>query len=264
MIIDFHTHAFPDNLAGPALEKLLANSNGLPACHDGTISGLLASMDRAGIETSVIASIATKPGQFKNILEWSKEITGPRIVPLGSVHPHCPDFAHAVSKIAEEGLPGIKLHPMYQEFALDDQALYPLYEEVASRGLFLLLHAGFDIAYPGNRQAIPERILRVHRDFPQLKLIAAHLGGWNLWDEVLDKLAGKDIYLETSMVLDYCPEETLKAILARHDPTRILFGTDSPWANQALEVAGWKNMKLKEHFLEDIFSLNAKQLLAWR
>lgn len=264
MIIDFHTHAFPDHLAERALQTLQDNSGGLPVHHDGSVGGLLDSMDRAGVEVSVIASIATRPGQFENILAWSKKIRGRRLIPFASLHPQCPDPAAAIGSIAAEGMPGVKLHALYQEFFLDDRAVYPIYEELQAHKLILLIHAGYDIAFPGNRQAEPRRILTLHRDFPRLKLVAAHLGGWSLWDEVLENLAGEDIYLEGSMAIDYCAPDTLQAILNRHDERRVLFGSDAPWTDQSREVNSWQTLGLPDRQLEKIFSLNAQALLGSR
>ncbi|HOO78273.1 MAG TPA: amidohydrolase family protein [bacterium] len=260
-IIDFHTHAFPDTLAEKAMGVLLKSSGDAPAYHDGTIAGLVASMDRAGIRTAVLASIATRPGQSSSILEWSRSVRSERIVPLGSIHPLAPDPAAEAEAVAAAGLPGIKLHPMYQEFEFDDRRLYPLYEELSSRGLVLLTHAGYDIAFGGNRQASPEKILKVHRDFPDLKLVAAHLGGWRLWEEVLEFLAGEDIYLETSMALGEGDPGVLAAIIGRHDPGRLLFGSDSPWGDQSREVETWNNYPLPEAARAALFSGNAARLL---
>jgi predicted TIM-barrel fold metal-dependent hydrolase len=127
VIIDFHGHAFPDDLAPHATETL----NGrIPrdghAVLDGTLGALLASMDRAGIDRCAICSIATAPKQVDPILRWSASIAGERVLPFGSVHPECADPAAEVHRIAGAGLKGIKLHPLYQDFAADERGLWPL------------------------------------------------------------------------------------------------------------------------------------------
>ena len=111
--IDIHTHAFPDPIAKvaiPALER----EGGIKAYLDGTVAGLLASMDRGGIEQSVLCSIATRPEQFAPILEWSKEIRSERIVPFPSLHPADPDLLAHLQMIHDEGFKGIKMHSYYQ------------------------------------------------------------------------------------------------------------------------------------------------------
>ena len=261
MVIDFHTHAFPDSLAERALNALGAHSGDYRAYHDATVRGLLISMNRAGIGAAVVASIATKPEQAEKILRWSSLIRGPRIIPFPSVHPRSPRAVPEIQRIAAEGFPGIKLHPMYQEFTIDDPALFPLYEAVAGSGLILLFHAGFDIAFPGNHQADPSRILRVHQAFPTLKIVASHLGGWRLWPEVLQTLAGKPIYLETSFAAREAEEAVFRAILEKHPPDYLLFGTDSPWLDQKEELRVWRELDLPEDRREKILFRNAERLL---
>ena len=85
-IIDFHTHAFPDDLAARAVSALEKGA-GVPAMLDGKVSSLLKSMDRAGIERSMVCSIATKPAQFQKILDWSKAVRSSRIIPFPSIRP---------------------------------------------------------------------------------------------------------------------------------------------------------------------------------
>jgi predicted TIM-barrel fold metal-dependent hydrolase len=96
------------------------------------------------------------------------------------------------------------------------------------------MHSGRDIAFPpDDDRAAPRRVLAVHEAFPGIPLVAAHMGGWRSWDEVLDSLAGTDVYLETSYSVGLCPPQTLAALRERHSPERVLFGTDSPWRDQA-------------------------------
>jgi len=101
-IIDFHAHAFPDKLAEKAI-TFLEGKGGVSAHLDGKISSLLESMDRCGIEKSVVCSIATKPSQFFSILEWSDSIRTDRIVPLPSIHPDDPGVIENVGLIKKKG-----------------------------------------------------------------------------------------------------------------------------------------------------------------
>ncbi len=238
MTIDVHAHAFPDDLAGKAIEVL--NSEIPESAHavlDGSIADLLRSMDRAGIEAAVICNIATKPKQVDAIIRWSRTVDSERIIPLGSVHPAGDNPAGDVHKVAEAGLKGIKLHAMYQDFAVDAPAMLPIYEAICERGLVLTLHAGRDIAYPpDDDRASPERIRRVHDAFPDMPIVAAHMGGWKMWGQVARKLAGTDVYLETSYSFGMGCEGELDRIMERHCAERILFGTDSPWVDQALTL----------------------------
>lgn len=262
MIIDFHTHAFPDKLAVNAIAKLTYPSKIKPS-FDGTVSGLLKSMDEAGIEKSVVLNIATKPAQTENIIKWCKEIKGERIIPFASIHPDNKKAGDLIKEISGEGLPGIKLHPMYQNFYLDDEKMLFIYEEIVKNNLILLFHIGFDIAFPDERCAEIGRLKKVVQKFPELKIVAAHTGGWRMWDEVLKVIAGLDIWIETSMTLKYIEDRKIfLEILKKHPSDKIMFGTDAPWTDQKEEVKLMRDIRdISEDLKEKIFSGNAKKLL---
>ncbi len=263
MVIDFHAHAFPDELAPRAVGGINAGlAEADRAVLDGTVGGLLASMDRAGIRRAVLWSVATKPTQAGPIIRWSRQVAGERIIPFASVHPDAPDPAADVAEVAAAGLKGIKLHPMYQGFAADERRAWPIYGAAQEAGLILGFHAGGDLSFPlDDDRASPTRILRVHRAFPRLRIVAAHLGGWQMWDEVARTLAGTDVYLETSYTFCSATEEQIERVLERHAPERVLFGSDSPWRDQveALERtrAAFPDPDLRALVLEG----NAERLL---
>jgi uncharacterized protein len=259
-IIDFHTHAFPDKLAARAVERL-ERQGGIRAALDGTIGALLASMDRAGIAASVVCSIATDPGQFGAILRWSTAFAGPRLLPFPSVHPAAVDPASEVRQIAAAGFLGVKLHPEYQQFHIDDPALAVLYGALEKAGLIALFHAGHDIGFPDSDRAAPRRLLAVHRAFPALKIVASHLGGFRRWEEVAALLLGSGIWLDTSYTIGHIPAALLREILAGHRKDRLLFGSDSPWTDQAGEVSRVRSLELPEELTDLILQGNARTLL---
>lgn len=259
--VDFHTHAFPDKLAGRAIATL-EKEGGIAARLDGRVSSLLASMDRCGIEKSVVCSVATKPGQFEAILEWCGEIASGRIIPFPSIHPADPDAPAKVSRVGERGFRGIKIHPYYQDFDLDEARCFPFYEAVERAGLMLATHAGFDFAFPFTRRADPVRVLGLTRRFPGLKIIVTHLGGWRDWDEVEKHLVGRDIYLETSFSLQYLDRPAARRMINAHPADRLLFGTDSPWADQGESLALLEALALEGGRREKILRENALALLA--
>lgn len=258
--IDFHTHAFPDALAHRAVSSLEESGN-IKAYGEGTIQSLLASMDAAGIEQSVLCSIATRPAQFADILQWSLAIRSERIIPLPSVHPRDELLLEHVRTVHALGLAGIKVHCFYQDFFLDDPALFPLYEELSNLGMLLVIHAGYDIAFPRERRADPARIDRVTRRWPKLKLIATHVGGWEEWDEVERLLIGRPVYLELSFGTDFMPAERLKRLLLAHPQEYLLFGSDSPWTDQKKSLEALRNLDLPQDLFERITSGNARRLL---
>jgi len=263
-IIDFHTHAFPDGLAERAVQALLEEGRkkyDVQAYLDGRISSLLASMDRSGIEKSVICSIATKPSQFDPIIKWSKQIMSDRIIPFPSLHPESPDAVEQVKQIKTEGFKGVKFHPYYQDFEIDGKRLFPIYEELQKQGLIAVMHTGFDLAFKRDRKCDPVKILRVLDAFPELRLVTTHLGAWEDWDEVEKHLSGKKIYMEISFSLDCMPKETARRIIMNHPKDHILFGTDSPWADQGQAVVQLRGLDLGEEREDLILRGNAITLL---
>ncbi len=259
--IDFHTHAFPDQIASfaiPALEK----EGNIKAHLNGTIAALLSSMDRCGIEQSVVCSIATRPEQYMPILQWSKAIRCQRIVPFPSLHPADPLLLKHLLHIKAEGFKGIKMHSYYQDYDLDNPSLNELYAALLELEMILVIHAGYDIAFPRIRRADPHRILKVCRRFPGLKLIATHLGGWDEWDDVRRLLTGEPIYMELSFALDFLDEVHLREILLAHPREYLLFGTDSPWTDQATSLQMLDRLGLPQALVDKITGGNARRLLS--
>lgn len=260
-ILDFHTHAFPGSLAERALEALSANSGGCQPETDGTCEGLRAVMDAHGVEKAVLANIATKPSQALNIRQWATEIPRDRFIPFASVHPASPNWQEELEAAKAEGFPGIKLHPLYQNFYVDNPELFPFYEAVQALDLVLLMHAGYDIAFGEDDQALPGRFLPVVNQFPDLKLVMAHFGGWKRFQDFLDNLAGRDIWVDTSFAEGYCTKAQRDALLKKHDRRRILFGSDSPWGGMARQIGFVEAFSVSEAEKAAIFYDNACELL---
>jgi predicted TIM-barrel fold metal-dependent hydrolase len=260
MIIDFHTHAFPDHIADRAIAALEAECD-VKTKHEGRISSLLTSMDKAGIDIAVVCSIATKPSQFQPILEWSKTIASERIIPFPSIHPEDPQPVEKVKIIHDEGFKGVKMHPYYQEFVLDEERLFPIYEACETYGLLLVVHTGFDIAFPRDRIADPVKIITVCERFSELTFISTHLGGWYDWEEVDRYITGKPMYMETSFSLEELPPAKVKDMIMRHPEGYVLFGTDSPWTDQKKAIQLIRALELGKKREEMIFYGNAARLL---
>jgi predicted TIM-barrel fold metal-dependent hydrolase len=259
-IIDFHAHAFPDSVAAAAVPALAEKGNVTP-CLNGRIDSLLAAMDRAGVEKAVLCSIATRPGQFGSILAWSKKVRSDRLIPFPSFHPENPEALEDIRIIEAEGFKGIKMHPYYQDFGIDEERLFPFYEAMCRTGLILVMHTGFDIGFPRKRIADPNRIARVLDQFPELKFVATHLGAWEMWDEVKELLTGRKVYMDISFSLQYLTPGQARELILAHPDDRILFGSDSPWACQE-EVAGMlKALKFGDDLESKIFRENALKLL---
>lgn len=260
MIIDIHAHAFPDPIAERAV-RFLEEEADIKAFLDGKVSSLLASMDLAGVDISVVASISTKPSQFGSILEWSTAISSQRILPFPSVHPDNPAVGDQVKEIARSGFLGLKLHPYYQNFTIDEPRLDAVYEQAQREGLAVLMHTGFDMAYPRDRMADPERVIAVLRRFPDLKLIASHFGAWEDWDKVEEHLIGRRVYIDTSCSITQLGRERARSMLERHDHRYVLFGSDSPWGDQSQDLETLRGLGLDDIYLHRILGGNAAELL---
>jgi uncharacterized protein len=260
-IVDFHAHAFPDELAERAINAL-EQQGGIKAFHSGTVSSLLRSMDSNGIETSVVCTIATKPGQFDPIFAWCRKIRSERIIPFPSIHPDDAQHRERISRVKGEGFKGIKFHPYYQEFSLDEERLFPIYERACEENLIVVAHTGFDIGFPRERIADPARILKVLARFPQLKLVTTHLGAWELWDEVEEQLTGREIYMEISCSFESLSGDAVRRLIVGHPGRYILFGTDSPWTDQGESVSLLKGLLFGAELEDRILRRNATELLA--
>ncbi len=259
-IIDFHTHAFPDKVAEKAIPALEAEAV-ISARLDGKVDSLLQSMNKAGIEKSVLASIATKPEQFPTILEWSDAVRSRRLIPFPSVHPEDPKAIEHVQEIARGKFKGIKLHPYYQQFSIDEKKMLPIYDCCMHYGLILLMHTGFDIAFPHERVADPVKVLYIAREFPDLLLVTSHFGAWKDWREAERLLLGKPIYMDISASFHFMEREQACRFLTRHPKDYLLFGSDSPWDDQLELLEELSDFKLTHDRLEALLYRNARRLL---
>lgn len=261
-IIDFHTHAFADPLAAKAI-PILEQKSHTSALLSGRIPDLLSSMKHAGVSRSVVCPIATQPHHFHGIRRWATAVRNahPQLEMFLSIHPNDPNALPHIDQIAADGFKGVKFHPFYQNFTVDDPRLFPLYERLASHHLLAIFHAGFDIGYPHDRIADPIRFRRLIDAFPAFRIIISHFGGWLLWDEALRYLAGLDVYIETSFSLPYLPPTLLRRLLNAFPHDRLLFGTDSPWTDPAAEIMRWHALPLPKHDLNAILGGNAARLL---
>ena len=260
-IIDFHTHIFPDMLAERAMETLKKNAKGeyVPV-HDFTLNGLIGAMDGFGIDVSVVMPVATKPSHSQKNLEWGQAIASDRVVPFAGLFPD-ENWRQNVDEAVRLGYKGIKLHPEYQNFVVDDPKMLPLYDYALNKGLILLFHAGYDPIGKEPFKSRPKMFKHILKELRGGTVIAAHLGGQQQWQEVEDELVGEDIFFDTSMGTEYYGRERFMSILSAHGDDKILFGTDSPWSDAGKEIVNLNSWGIPEDSLEKIFRLNAERLL---
>lgn len=262
MIIDFHVHAFPDALAAKALPLLSKCSGGVKPNYDATISGLESYLAKNNVDYAVVLNIATNPHQEKKVNDFAISLLEKKnIIPFGSVHPDSPNALSELERLAKAGIRGIKLHPDYQHFFVDDEKMFPIYKKIAELGFITVFHAGVDIGYPKPVHCTPERLLRVLDLFDDAPVVAAHFGGWLLWDSVLEDLCGTKVYLDTAFSSGKMPPDYAKELIKTHGADKVLLGSDMPWSDTLDEVRFVQSLDLSAEDEEKILSNNAKRLL---
>ena len=262
-IIDVHTHFFPDNI-GPATIKMLAEKAQIKAWGTGTAASLREYMKLDGITLSVNAPVATKKEQVQSINRRMAGFnkTSGDIIGFGAMHPLYREIGNPAEEIeflAENGIKGIKLHPEYQTFYPDDPSMKEIYEACARNNIIILFHAGVDFAYPDLVHATPKRLLEVTK-ITGLKLIFAHTGSYQMWEEVYELLAGKDVYFDTA----YSSEigaGIMKKIISKHGADKMLFGSDFPWMRAKQVIDMLEALGLDNDTKEKLYYRNAEKLL---
>lgn len=276
MIIDIHTHTFPDRIAAAALTKMQGDSHTV-TFSDGTASGLIASMSDAGVDRSVVLPVATNPAKVASINDVSLALTGKDgLIYFGCIHPEMEDPLRELERIATLGLKGIKLHPVYQGVDIDDIRFLRILGKCAELGLVAVTHSGDDIGFPGVVRCSPEMTRNALKQIGDVKLVLAHMGGWRNWERVAGCLADTCVYLDTAFSLgkltplnDYYSEEEQKllsqeafcALVRDFGAEQVLFGTDSPWTSQRDSRRDIEALPLSDTEKAAILGGNAQRLL---
>lgn len=255
-ILDFHTHAYPEKVADKAV-AFLNQYYGVDCQGDGTIGDLLASAGEAGVTHLLVHAVATKPSQVENVNDWIAAHIGGRVYGFGTVHPDYEDVGREIRRIASLGLKGLKLHPDFQQFVVDDPSLDKVYEAARAAHLPVLFHAGDK----NTDYSSPSRIANVVSRFPDLTVIAAHLGGYSEWSEAERWLIGKNLYIDTSSSIWAIGPQKAAALIRKHGVRRVLFGTDYPLTRHKEELGRFMSLGLTEEENRLILFDNAKRLL---
>lgn len=270
MIIDFHTHIFPDKIAVATVEKLktyLCEAGEECAAYtDGTLSCLLSSMKKAGIDKSVILPVVTNPKQFESINRFSIEMNDVEgIIAFGGIHPDNDNIEEKLDFIKASGLKGIKLHPDYQNTYINDEKYINIIRYAEKIGLVTVIHAGYDVLSPDDIHCpvdLASEMIEKVSGSKETKIVLAHLGGLRAGEECLEKLAGQNVYLDLSYVLNKTDPELLVKIFKKHGTDKILFASDSPWGDQTSFVETLNSLPISQEDKNKIFHINAEHLLA--
>lgn len=266
-LIDFHTHVFSDKIAERAIANLAQRAHTKPYT-DGTVNGLLAQMEAADAEIAVALPVLTSPNQFESVNRFAMELNAGmvgaprRILSFGGIHPACTDLRGKMKRLRDMGFLGVKIHPDYQDTFIDDERYFEIVSCAKELDLIVVTHAGVDDGYAGAPvRCTPDRVLRLLASVPYSKLVLAHLGGNRMTEAVLEQLAGRDLFLDTSFCVHDMDRALFRAVLNKHGADRILFATDCPWRDIREEVQILRSYGLPAQTEEKLFYRNAAQLL---
>lgn len=255
---DVHAHVFPDDVAPKVVEQL----EGYYKMHwhgNGTFADLNKSIDEAGIGRTVIFSTATKPTQVETINNYISSLCrdNNRFIGFGTMHPDYQDIEKEIARFPLLGLKGLKLHPDFQGFNIDDPRMFPIYKAVGS-SMPILIHVGDE----NSDFSAPRRLAAVLDAMPDLVFIAAHFGGYCRWEEAKEYLIGRrNLYIDTSSCFHKFSFEFGRELTRLHGADRVLFASDYPAVRQSEAVEHILKMELTPEENEMIFHLNAEKLL---
>lgn len=266
-IFDAHTHVYPEKIA----EKAIANLGGFynyEVEKSGTFDDLCACSAENGVCGFLLLTVATNARQVPKIndyaalcLKTAKE-RGFSSAAFGGIHQDMTDSEKEaeVTRCKEMGISGFKIHPDIQEVYIDDRSMYPFYEMLCANDLPITFHMGDCRAqYPFSH---PARLLRILNDFPRLRVIAAHFGGYTVWDEAVELLAGREgLKFDSSSSLSYMATEKAEKIIGKLGAENIMFGTDSPSLGIEGELERFRRLSLTGKEKEIILWNNAAEFL---
>ena len=249
-IIDIHTHVYPEKIASAAV-RTVRDFYQLERCAmDGTAATLLQRGAEAGICRFVLMPVANRAEQVSSINNFiSRQVAeNPAFLGFGAIHADFGEIDGEVERILEMGLKGIKIHPDFQKFPIDDPRLYPMYESIQGR-LPVLFHMGdprYDFSHPA-------RLRRVLENFPKLEAIAAHFGGHTMQETACELLKDTACIFDISSTMMFLPPKQVERYISVYGAERLAFGTDYPLWDPVTEV---------EHFLSLDITMAEKEQIA--
>ena len=258
-IIDAHCHVYPDKIASRAVEAI-GQFYDLPMYYDGKYSTLIEEGGKIGVKHFVVFSVATTPQQVHSINNYIADTVRQSeglITGLGTLHPDSETIEDDIAEIVSLGLKGVKMHPDFQKFQIDDKKCYKIYDACQKFRLPVLLHTG-DSRYDYSN---PDRMKKVLEDFPELIVIGAHFGGWSCWKEAAEKLSKyKNFYVDTSSSFDWLTAEESRELVRMYGADHVLFATDFPMWNHKTEYKHFEDMKLTDEENQLVLYKNAMKL----
>lgn len=259
-IVNAHCHIYPEKIADKAVTGI-RDFYDLDMSLNGKLDDLIRDGNTVGVTHYLVHSVATTPKQVKSINEFIAESvnTHPDLFTgFGTLHPDSEDLQGDFDYLIELGLKGVKLHPDFQMFAMNEERAFRIGEVVSKGNVPMLVHCG-DFRY---NYSNPDQIKPFLDKFPDITFIGAHFAGWSIWEEATEKLAGTpNLYVDLSSSLyDLTPETALRLIHA-YGADRVLWGTDYPMWESESEMEYFNRIDLTDEERELILYKNASKLL---
>ena len=265
MIIDFHTHIFPDKIAEKTI-SFLASKSGFTPFTDGTVSGLVRALEDAEADVAVTLPVLTDPKQFDSVNRFAKTVNevfegkSRRLISFGGIHPACDDIEGKMAYIKESGFLGVKIHPDYQDTDITDDGYIRILQCAKKYDLIVVTHSGVDGGYRDRPiRCTPKMAKEVIHKVDHGKFVLAHYGANELWEETLDVLCGENVYFDTAFTLRYISPALFKDILCKHGEDKILFATDCPWRDIVDDVKILKSYNLDSEIYDKLFYKNVSK-----
>lgn len=259
LLFDMHTHCFPDALAPKALPRL-AEISACPYHGDGTYGDLCAKAAAAGCTGFMILHIATKAKQMNSVNNFAAACQKGNVYCFGSVFPTAENAVDELHRIRALGLMGVKFHPDYQEFFVNDPAVFPVYEAAAALGLPVVFHAGRDPYSPDVVHCTPKMLAEIADRFPSLQIIGAHMGGMEMDADVERYVVGRpNIWLDTAFATRSLTPARCGELIRKHGVDKVFFATDFPWSTVETELNFLMQAGLTAEELEKIRHENAER-----
>ncbi len=258
-VIDSHCHIYPEKIAEKAVAGTDKFYDTVAACL-GTPADLLKVNEQAGIDHSLVQSVATTPKQVQSINEFIASTVSDspdKLTGLGTLHPNSEDLRADVEHLIALGLKGVKLHPDIQNFKVDDYRCLKIYELCEEFSLPILMHTG-DKRYDNSN---PNRLIPILEIYDHLTVIGAHFGGWSIWEEASHVLCDiPNLYVDCSSAMPWISDEKTVEIIRRYGAERVLFGTDYPMWSPVNELDRFMNLPLTEEEKRMILSENVRKV----
>lgn len=256
--IDFHSHVYPDAIAPKAADSIREFYHLGDDAMDGKVETLLEQGTKAGIEKFVILPVALRPSRTRHINDFilGEVAKEDRFYGYGTIHAGMENLCEEVEYIMENGLRGLKMHPDSQVFAIDDPRLFPVYDMIGDK-LPILFHMGdhrFDYSHPA-------RLRKVLDLFPKLRVIAAHFGGYSMYDTAAELLYDKDCFFDVSSSLMFMEEGVAEKYINHYGADRLVYGSDFPMWDPVREMERFMRLKLTDSQREQIAHITAEGIL---